>query len=290
MPKSSVFHPSSFLFTMLLGCAGGGAYGGAHGKGGAAEAESSGASESATDDDGLGEGPFRVCLLEDCIAADAEEFEDEGVCGECVQPPPPPGGDGAGGDGAGGDGAGGDGAGADDPSPAAAGGDALASDGEVARGGGCTGTNLPPIPAGCTPVNGTGLVDLRWLECHRQAWLTNPTCYVLDLAVPNGINGPMLAQIVGNCSGKPTMQAQLECVGQACDVLLDGTGDAAGNYVCRHHAACVDDVLDAMGIAHVNEGSLTHAFTEVPIDTDGDGVDDAVMVIDAYNHIYYVCD
>ncbi|MFO0633578.1 MAG: hypothetical protein U0168_12070 [Nannocystaceae bacterium] len=266
------------LLTWLVGCAGGGAF--ADGSHSGSDGGDATTDDDADAEDGDAESPFRVCRLAECVSE--VDGSDLGVCGECLAPPSPPdgGADGGGGD----DGTAPPEAAVDDP--------LLASEASVQAGfgGDCSGINLPPLPAGCYPIHDTGLVPMRWLECHRQAWLTNPTCYVLDPLVPNGINGAMQAQIVGNCSGKPTLQAKLECVGEACDVLLDGTEDEAGNYVCRHHAACVDDVLDAMGIPHVNEGSFTHAFTEVPMDTDGDGVDDAIMVMDAYNDIYYICD
>jgi hypothetical protein len=152
-------------------------------------------------------------------------------------------------------------------------------------------TNWPPLPANCTGVDGTGLTSIRWLECHRQSALENPWCTIggIDWAVPNGVNGNALNQIVNNCSGKPTVQQKLLCAGRNCDVALGGFADVDDEYVCRNHAACVDDVLDAMDIDHSNEGSISHAYTEVKIDTNGNDIVDSVMVMDSYNDIYYVC-
>jgi hypothetical protein len=152
-------------------------------------------------------------------------------------------------------------------------------------------TNWPPLPGDCTGVGGTGLTSIRWLECHRQSALENPWCTIggTDWAVSNGVNGNTLAQIVNNCSEKPTDQEKLLCAGTNCDVALGGFADVDDEYNCKHHAACVDDVLDALDISHSNEGSMTHAYTEVRIDTNGNDIVDSVMVMDSYNDIYYVC-
>ncbi len=153
----------------------------------------------------------------------------------------------------------------------------------------CPGTTQ--LPANCSAVNGTSNNSARWLWCHRNAggwpdgWLV---CACADFTVSNNVNQAIIDQIESNCQGKPTPQEVLECVGELCDAAVGGT-EAENEGVCRHHAACVDDVLDEMGLPHSFDESPTHLWNEAPVDTDGDGVNDATLIMDSYNGIYILC-
>lgn len=154
----------------------------------------------------------------------------------------------------------------------------------------CPGTTT--LPANCTPVNGTSDDDARWLWCHREAGGGLGgfiVCTCADALVGNGVNQAIIDQIENNCQNESTPQAVLECVGELCDAAVGGTKEE-NEGVCRHHAACVDDVLDEMGISHSFDESPTHLWNEAPVDTDGDGVNDGTLIIDSYNDVYILCD
>ena len=62
---------------------------------------------------------------------------------------------------------------------------------------------------------------------------------------------------------------------------------------CRHHAACMDVLAGELGIdggwRNGGAGDIRHAWNEYPVDTNGDGVDDSVLIVDSYNEIIMRC-
>lgn len=143
----------------------------------------------------------------------------------------------------------------------------------------------PPFPAGCTQLEGTGIVSVRWLEQFRQATASNP--WVNAPLTFNELTDAQVDQVIANCKDKPTEIEKLVCAAKAVDVLVDGVEDKSGDKVCRHHMGSLYKVLKKMGYGDTATGSVTHAWNEVELDTNGDGVKDTILVLDSYNGIYY---
>lgn len=147
------------------------------------------------------------------------------------------------------------------------------------------GNCYPPLPAGANPLDGTKLISIRWMEQFRTATCSNP--WVNAPLTFNDLTDAQVDQIIDNCKGKPTEIEKLLCVAKAVDVAVDGTADASGDKVCRHHMGSLYKVLKKMGYGNTATGSMTHGWNEVAIDTNGDGVVDTIVVLDSYNSIYY---
>jgi hypothetical protein len=143
----------------------------------------------------------------------------------------------------------------------------------------------PPYPAGCNPLDGTKIKPIRWMEQFRQATASNP--WVNAPLTFNQLTDAQVDQIIANCQNKPTEIDKLVCVAKAVDVAVGGTEDASGEFVCRHHMGSLYKVLKKMGYGDTATGSVTHAWNEVAIDTNGDGVADTIVVLDSFNDIYY---
>ena len=143
----------------------------------------------------------------------------------------------------------------------------------------------PAFPDGCKQLNGTKILGVRWMEQFRQATASNP--WVNAPLTFNQLTDEQVDQIISNCKNKPTELEKLVCDAVAVDVAVDGLDDKSGDYVCRHHMGSLYKVLKKMGYGNTATGSITHAWNEVEIDTDGDGVKDTIVVLDSYNGIYY---
>lgn len=163
-------------------------------------------------------------------------------------------------------------------------GDALAAEGD-AQAGTSGPVCLPAVPAGAVALGDTGQRSIRWMEQFRQSSCKNPFAYLPSSL--NQLTGPQITQIANNCNAQPTELARLRCAAEAVDFAVGGTEDSTGEYVCRHHMGSLYRVLLAMGYPGTNEGSFTHAWNEVQIDTDGDGIKDTIVVLDSFNGIYY---
>ncbi len=143
----------------------------------------------------------------------------------------------------------------------------------------------PAFPDGCKQLGGTKIMGVRWMEQFRQATASNP--WVNAPLTFNQLTDEQVDQIISNCKNKPTEIEKLLCVAVAVDVAVDGLDDKSGDYVCRHHMGSLYKVLKKMGYGNTATGSITHAWNEVELDTDGDGVKDTILVLDSYNGIYY---
>ena len=152
-----------------------------------------------------------------------------------------------------------------------------------------------PIPPGCVPLGSTPKKNIGWMECYRQKPAACDVSQQCLRETPCDMSGSLQGQIKSSCC-KPGKSAadKLICIANRVDAELGGTTDPTEQYVCRDHAKCQNDIALSCGIPTVwscgfasdEEG---HAWTEHPIDTNGDGKPDIVIVIDPYNQIYYQC-
>ena len=152
-----------------------------------------------------------------------------------------------------------------------------------------------PIPPGCVPLGSTPTKNIGWMECYRQKPAACDVSQECLRETPCAMSGTLQGQIKSSCCklGMSTAN-KLTCIADRVDAELGGTADPTEQYVCRDHAKCQNDIALSCGIPTVwscgfksdDEG---HAWTEHPIDTNGDGTPDIVIVIDPYNQIYYQC-
>ena len=140
-------------------------------------------------------------------------------------------------------------------------------------------------PAGCQQLDGTRILQVRWMENFRHGTVSNP--WVNAPGTFNQLTDAQEDQIVNACKDKPTVIEKVICAGHLVDVALDGTDDKNGTSVCRHHMAGLRAVLIKLGLGESATGSVTHAWNEIEIDTNGDGVTDTILIADSYNDIYY---
>lgn len=135
------------------------------------------------------------------------------------------------------------------------------------------------LPQGCILLAGTSERSARWLHCHRNrgnncsefcCWLGGP------IGASCSLTSAMITQIANNCAAGDTA-TRLACAGRAVKTGLNGTGS-----VCRHHARCMNFVLEAMNLPYDLETSTTHAWSETASTTGS-------YISDAYNNIYYWC-
>jgi hypothetical protein len=152
-----------------------------------------------------------------------------------------------------------------------------------------------PIPPGCVPLGSTPKKNIGWMECYRQKPAACDVSQECLRDTPCAMSGTLQGQVKSSCckAGMSTAD-KLTCIADRVDAELGGTADPSEQYVCRDHAKCQNDIALSCGIPTVwscgfksdDEG---HAWTEHPIDTNGDGKPDTVIVIDPYNQIYYQC-
>lgn len=152
-----------------------------------------------------------------------------------------------------------------------------------------------PIPPGCIPLGSTPTKNIGWMECYRQKPAACDVSQECLRETPCAMSGSLQSQIKGSCckAGMSTAD-KLTCIANRVDAELGGTADPTEQYVCRDHAKCQNDIALSCGIPTVWSCGFAsdengHAWTEHPIDTNGDGKPDIVIVIDPYNQIYYQC-
>jgi hypothetical protein len=152
-----------------------------------------------------------------------------------------------------------------------------------------------PIPPGCVPLGSTPTKNIGWMECYRQKPAACDLSQQCLRETPCDMDGSLQGQIKSSCC-KPGKSAadKLTCIADRVDAELGGTADPTEKYVCRDHAKCQNDIALSCGIPTVWTCGMKgdddgHAWTEHPIDTNGDGKPDIVIVIDPYNQIYYQC-
>ncbi len=147
------------------------------------------------------------------------------------------------------------------------------------------------LPANCLPAGGTSQESAEWLWCHRNAgggFTSWAVCACADVLVPNNVTQDQIDQIESICEMEVGDVGKLLCAARNCDIAVGGEINE-NQGVCRHHAACLDDVLDQMGIDSSFDDSPNHLWNEAGIDTNGDGDDDGYLVMDSYNGIYIIC-
>lgn len=147
-----------------------------------------------------------------------------------------------------------------------------------------------PMPDNCTPIWGTEPWEAQWLWCHEANDGSTPPAWSCELLIPDMLPPGMCDTIVDACNDPAIpLEDRIRCAAQSVDAALGGVGETPGEGVCRHHAAALDNVLGKMGIDVDWALSPSHAWNEVPIDDDGDGNPDRIIIIDSYNDVYMEC-
>ncbi len=128
----------------------------------------------------------------------------------------------------------------------------------------------------------------QWLWCHENG-PDGPGGLLCEIFIPDDLTDDLIDTIVDACGDLPTVEEQIHCAAELVDTALGGVNETECGPVCRHHAAALDNVLEAMGI-DVDWGTNPgHAWNRVPIDDDGDGTPDRHIYVDSYNDIMFEC-
>jgi hypothetical protein len=166
--------------------------------------------------------------------------------------------------------------------------------------GSCGGDDCPggqPLPPECTPIWGTSPGDAQALWCHEDNTTDIPQ-WMCDIGVDPMLPPGVCDTIEHSCDGPDmTIDQKLYCAAQLIDAALGGTNDPEDpvfgeDPVCQNHAAALQECLDQMGIESDLAAVLgVHMWNHVPVDDDGDGTPDRIIIIDPYSGegIYIEC-
>ncbi len=142
-----------------------------------------------------------------------------------------------------------------------------------------------PLPAGCKVIKG----NAEWLQCHRegQGGVWNGVFYCSSFLVGGcgySLSGGTQQQaIADSCKGKPTLQAQMECVAAALEIQMADAGN-----VCRNYGVCMYKIGKLMGLPTGFNFDATHVWNEYTV-ANPNGCGTQTLIIDAYNNIEYTC-
>lgn len=146
---------------------------------------------------------------------------------------------------------------------------------------------LEGVASDCTPIGGTTVSAMDWLQEYRSSIFTNPVGAAISACParirPDGTSTALVKRMADACRNEPTETAQILCTGRSADVWLGGSGDRSQRYVCRHHTWLHAAILGELAIEHRATGAFTHAWVEAS------PVEGGTIVADAYNAIYLRC-
>lgn len=145
----------------------------------------------------------------------------------------------------------------------------------------CPGTTT--LPVGCVILSGSER-SARWLQCWREK--SGDFCNLGEILFVHGqcpLSAEIITQIVSLCQGLPSHLKTAQCVQKNLRYVMQRP-----EYVCRHFADCLENILDTLGTPSDLEGGFLtcgesgHAWVENHLKT-------IVIVSDPSNGIQYYC-